>query len=219
MPKRKPAIVTAFRRSSTKPVVTYSIIVLNAIVFALQFLLGDFVFQNFAYAPFLTASEPWRMITSAFLHSETSIFHILFNMYALFIFGPQLEQMLGRGRFIALYLLSAFGGSVAVLLLGDPTGGVIGASGAIFGLFGAFFMIQRKLGGNTIQLVILIALNLVLGFIIPNVSWQGHVGGLVVGLAVSYVYLQTRSPAQRRWQIGGVVAIAAALVAITLIAA
>lgn len=219
MPKRKPAIVTAFRRSSTKPVVTYSIIVVNLVVFALQFLLGDLIFQSFAYAPFLTAMEPWRMITSAFLHSQTSIFHILFNMYALFVFGPQLEQMLGRARYVVLYLLSAFGGSVAVLLLGDPLGGVIGASGAIFGLFGAVFVIQRKLGGNTVQLAILIVLNLVLGFIVVNVSWQAHLGGLLVGAAVAFVILQTRSPAQRGWQIGGFAGIAVALIAITILRA
>ncbi|MGV8885804.1 MAG: rhomboid family intramembrane serine protease [Microbacteriaceae bacterium] len=218
-PKRKPAIVTAFRRSSNRPVVTYSIMAMCAVVFLLQVVLGDPVFQQFGYAPFLTETEPWRMVTSAFLHSTTFLPHILFNMYALFVLGPDLERLLGRGRFIALYLISAFGGSVAVLLLGDPYGGVLGASGAIFGLFGALFVIQRRLGGNTLSLVLVIGANLVLGFVIPNISWQAHVGGLLTGALVAFVLVQTRQPAQRLWQIGGIAGIAVGLIAITAFAA
>jgi membrane associated rhomboid family serine protease len=220
-PKRKPAIVTAFRRGSNRPVVTYSIMAICAVVFLLQLVLGDAVFQSFGYAPFLTASEPWRMLTSAFLHSTSFLPHILFNMYALFVLGPELERMLGRGRFIALYLISALGGSVAVLLLnfGNIFGGVLGASGAIFGLFGALFVIERKLGGNTLPLVLVIGANLVLGFVIPNISWQGHLGGLIAGALVAVVYLQTRRPAQRLWQIGGLTAITVGLIGISAFAA
>lgn len=220
-PKRKPAIVTAFRRGSNRPVVTYSIMAICAVVFLLQLVLGDAVFQSFGYAPFLTASEPWRMLTSAFLHSTSFLPHILFNMYALFVLGPELERMLGRGRFIALYLISALGGSVAVLLLnfGNIFGGVLGASGAIFGLFGALFVIERKLGGNTLPLVLVIGANLVLGFVIPNISWQGHLGGLIAGAIVAVVYLQTRRPAQRLWQIGGLTAITVGLIGISAFAA
>ena len=220
-PKRKPAIVTAFRRGSNRPVVTYSIMAICAVVFLLQLVLGDAVFQLFGYAPFLTESEPWRMLTSAFLHSTSFLPHILFNMYALFVLGPDLERMLGRARFIALYLISAFGGSVAVLVLnlGNVYGGVVGASGAIFGLFGALFVIQRKLGGNTLQLVLVIGANLVLGFVIPNISWQGHLGGLLTGALVAFVLLQTRQPSQRLWQIGGLSAITVGLIGISAFAA
>lgn len=218
-PKRKPAIVTAFRRGSNRPVVTYTIMAICAVVFLLQLVLGDQLFQLFAYAPFFTETQPWRMITSAFLHSTSFLPHILFNMYALFVLGPDLERMLGRGRFIALYLISAFGGSVAVLLLTDPYSGVVGASGAIFGLFGALFVIQRTLGGNTLQLVLVIGANLVLGFLIPNISWQGHLGGLLTGALVAFVFLQTRQPSQRFWQIGGVAAVTVGLVGISAFAA
>ena len=220
-PKRKPAIVTAFRRGSNRPVVTYSIMAICTVVFLVQLVLGDVVFQNFGYAPFLTESEPWRMLTSAFLHSTSFLPHILFNMYALFVLGPDLERMLGRARFIALYLISAFGGSVAVLVLnlGNVYGGVVGASGAIFGLFGALFVIQRKLGGNTLQLVLVIGANLVLGFVIPNISWQGHLGGLLTGALVAFVLLQTRQPSQRLWQIGGLSAITVGLIGISAFAA
>jgi len=217
-PKRKPAIITAFRRSSNRPVVTYSIMVICALVFLAQLVVGGRVFQDFGYAPFLTQEQPWRMLTSAFLHSTTFLPHILFNMYALFVLGPDLERMLGRWRFIALYLLSALGGSVAVLLLSDPFGGVLGASGAIFGLFGALFVIQRQLGGNTLQLLLVIGANLVLGFLIPSISWQGHVGGLLVGALVGFIFVQTRLPAQRLWQWGGIAATVVGLVVVSAVA-
>lgn len=220
-PKRKPAIVTAFRRSSERPVVTFTLIGINVFVYLLQILFPAPMFELFAYAPVLTAFEPWTMITAAFLHapftSLQSLLHIAFNMYALFVFGPLLEHILGRFRFIALYLIAAFGGSVAVLLL-SPMGTVVGASGAIFGLLGAFFVIERGRGGNTTQLLILIALNFAIGFFVPNVSWEGHLGGLIAGAAVGLVYLQTRRPNQRGWQIALVAGVAAVLIAITVAA-
>ena len=91
------------------------------------------------------------MITVAFLHSPGQLFHIIFNMLALWLTGPYLESLFGRVRFLALYLLSAFGGSVALLLLANPNdasewqGGAVGASGAVFGLFAALFVVNRKL--------------------------------------------------------------------------
>jgi membrane associated rhomboid family serine protease len=167
------------------------------------------------YRPAFTEVMPWTMITSAFLHG--SIIHILLNMYSLFIIGPVLERMLGRGRFLALYLVSAFGGSVAVLLL-NPAGAVLGASGAIFGLLAAIFLIQRKLVGTNVQLLVIIAINLVIGFLPGlSISWQAHVGGLVAGAAVAFVYLRTRRPNQRTMQIVGVALVAVALVAITVV--
>ena len=97
--------------------------------------------------------EPWRMLTSVFLHSTSLIFHILLNMYTLWIFGRLLEPMLGRGRFLALYLISGLAGSIGVVVLAAPNAQVLGASGAIFGLMGAFLVIQRRLGGNMTQLL------------------------------------------------------------------
>lgn len=217
IPRRKPAIVTAFRPGGTQPVVTYTLIALCVIVFILQNIPGvrDYVTTFGVYRPVYTAILPWTMITAMFLHG--SIIHILLNMYSLFIFGPIMERLLGRGRFLALYLISGFGGSVAVLLLA-PASAVLGASGAIFGLLGAFFVIQRRLGGNNIQLLIVIALNLVIGFL-PNlnISWQAHVGGLVAGAAVAFVFLRTRHPSQRMLQLVLVGGVVAALLALTVV--
>ena len=155
------------------------------------------------------------MLTAIFLHG--SIFHILVNMYSLFIFGSVMERLLGRWRFLALFLVSGFGGSVAVLWLA-PGSAVVGASGAIFGLLGAFFVIQRRLGGNNIQLLIVIALNLVIGFLPGlNISWQAHVGGLVAGAAVAFVFLRTRRQDQARMQVLLVAGVVAALLVLTVL--
>ncbi len=217
-PRTKPAFVTRLR-SGNAPVVTYSIIALCLLVFVAQNIPGTvstMVDIFGAYRPRFTGQLPWTMITSMFLHG--SIPHIALNMFSLYIFGSILERSIGRWRFLALYLISGFGGSVAVLLLA-PQSAVVGASGAIFGLLGAFFVIQRKLGGNNAQLIVLIVLNLVIGFVPGlNISWQAHVGGLIAGAAVAFVMLRTRHPNQRISQLVGISGIVAALVVTTVVA-
>jgi membrane associated rhomboid family serine protease len=215
-PRRPSVISGALRSTKDQPIVTWSIIALCAIVYVLQILPNSPVTAALLYYAPYTYTEPWRMITALFVHSPTSFLHILFNMFSLFIFGPIMERMLGRARFLALYLLSGFGGSVAVLLIAPGTP-VVGASGAIFGLLGAFFVIQRKLGGNATQLLIVIGLNLVVGFLPgTNIAWQAHVGGLIVGAAVAFVYLRTRRVDQRVVQVIAVTGIFVVLVALTL---
>jgi membrane associated rhomboid family serine protease len=220
-PRAQPTIVTALRRQGA-PVVTYAIIALCIAVFLVQLVTtylvpsaGNAFAAYFAvYQPPFTAVVPWTMITSTFSHSTAFPFlHILFNMFSLFIFGPILERMLGRLRFLALYLLSGFGGSVAVLLIAPDTR-VLGASGAIFGLLGAFFVIQRRLGFRNPQLLLLVGLNLAIGFIPGmSISWQAHVGGLVVGAAIALIYFLTRRESQRGAQAVAVVGTALLLVA------
>ena len=208
-------IKRSMRSSSGVPVVTYTLIGLNIAVFALDFVTGGSLYGWLAYRGDFTGSQPWRMLTSTFMHA--SVLHLLFNMFSLFIFGPVIENAVGRARFAALYLLAGFGGSLAVLLLA-PDQAVVGASGAIFGLLGAFFIIQRRLGGNNAQLLVLIGLNVAFGFIVPNVAWQAHVGGLVVGAAVAAVYMATRHRSKKAVQIASVAGIGVALVAVTIAA-
>ena len=211
------------RPGGTLPLVTWTIVAINVVVYLLQFLLGDrFTTALVFWAP-LTASEPWRVVTSMFAHSPfslsspSSILHILLNMYALVLIGPMLEHLLGRARFLALYLLAGYGGAVAVALLAPMTA-VLGASGAIFGLFGAYFVLMRGLGGNPTQVLVVIALNLGIGFLVPGISWQAHVGGLVVGAGVAALYLVTRRR-DRAWvRRAGLAGIAVALTAILAVA-
>ena len=201
-----------------KPTATYVLLGLIAVVYLGQLLTGGFVTQALLYWPPLTLIEPWRMVTTMFVHSPSSVFHILFNGYSLFILGTLVERLIGRGRFVALFFLAGFGGSVAVLLL-SPMAAVVGASGAIFGLFGALFVIQRSFGGANVQLLIVLALNLVLGFVVPGISWQAHVGGLITGALVAGILVKTRGAQQGRQQRLQLGLVAGGLVAIALVGA
>jgi membrane associated rhomboid family serine protease len=148
---------------------------------------GSRVFDDFAlWGPAIEINhEYWRLITGAFLHS--GILHIGFNMYILYWLGTMLEPSLGHARFVALYFASLLAGSFGALLL-DPNAVTVGASGAVFGLMGAAFVLQRARGIDPMQSGIgpIILINLVLGFVIPNVSVGGHLGGLVGGVLCAF---------------------------------
>jgi membrane associated rhomboid family serine protease len=215
-PKVKSQLRTRLTGSGA-PVVTYTLIGLCVLVYILQAFSGGIVTDALQYAGVYSQHElfqPWRLITSIFVHY--SILHIALNMYSLLIFGALLEPLLGRIRYLVLFLISGFAGSVAVLLIAVPEQAVGGASGAIFGLFGAFFVIQRRLGGNATQLLVLIGINLVIGFI-PSfgISWQAHIGGLVGGALVGLIYTETRAPSRRPIQIGLLVLLSLILVALS----
>jgi len=165
---------------------------MNLVIWLLQVVPGSTVTTSLFYAPLLTVIEPWRMLTAGFVHSPDSVWHILINAYSIYIFGRVIEPMLGPGRFLALYLISIVGGSAMVLWLSEPTIPVVGASGAFFGLMGAYFVMLKAIGDRSGQLVALIAINLAFGFFVSGISWQGHLGGLLAGMAVAYVYAKTR---------------------------
>jgi membrane associated rhomboid family serine protease len=135
----------------------------------------------------------YRLLTSAFLHQE--YWHIGFNMLSLWWIGAPLEQRLGRLRYTALYFVSAIGGSAVVLLLA-PNALTLGASGAIFGLFGATAVYMRRMRYDMRPVLILLALNIFFSFTWANVSWQGHIGGLVAGTLVAIGMLY--APRERR---------------------
>lgn len=201
-----------------RPVVTLSIIALCAVSYLLQLTLQwEGWTSRWAFAPVLGESEPWRFLTAAFMHSQQPL-HILLNMYALWIVGPELERMLGRLRFVALYVLSAIGGSVAVLLFSDPTTvswftGTVGASGAVFGLFGAILIVLRRLGRDARAMLVIIGLNFAIGFFVPNISWQGHLGGLVTGTVLGALYAFAPREHRRSVSVAGTVLVAVVLVA------
>lgn len=135
----------------------------------------------------------YELITSAFLH--VSLLHIASNMVTLAFIGPALERLLGWWRFSALYLLSALGGSAAIYAFGSALGTTVGASGAIFGLFGACIVLVRRLGLDAQWLIGLVVLNFVLTFSIQNISRLGHVGGFVTGILAA---LAIAGPPARR---------------------
>jgi membrane associated rhomboid family serine protease len=191
------------RVSTGAPVVTWALIALNVLVYLVELVYPKSVYYGEmvggAYEPHLhvivgmAVGDWYRLISSAFLHEPPGdgigILHIVFNMWALWVVGPALERLLGRTRFVWVYLVSALGGSVLFYLLASPRAGALGASGAIFGLFGAYFVVARRLRVNAGMIVGLIVINLVISFAVPGIAWQAHVGGLVAGAALTAAYV------------------------------
>jgi membrane associated rhomboid family serine protease len=212
---------------SDTPVVSYGIIALCVLVFVGQVLRPGLT-RDIEFVPVLGDHEPWRFLTVAFAHAGVT--HILFNMLALWMVGAQyVERLLGGARYAALYLVSALGGSVVYLLMASPPSTVaeaqhslwftptVGASGAVFGLFGALLVLNRHLGRSSAGMWATIAINAVIGFVLPNIAWQAHLGGFLTGAAVAAVGAWTSSRERRRWQWPGVVAVLAVLVVLAAV--
>lgn len=204
-------------RAVTTPRVTWALLIVNILAYAAETLSPSVVsaFQmNSGYVAFL--GEWWRLITGAFLHMPLSaggfaLTHILFNMWALYAIGPELERRLGSLRFLVLYLLSALGGSVAIYLFGIAA---VGASGAIYGMFGALFVVSKKLGYDARGVLWLIGINVVLTFTVSSISWQGHLGGLITGAIVGGILAYAPPKSRNAVQWGGCVAVLVVLVAL-----
>lgn len=178
-----------------KPYVTWTILAMMVLGFVLQLGTSDPIGQATG-SPLVSMFSMWgagavfygewyRLITAAFLHG--GIFHLLFNGYAMYILGPQLERWLGHGRFLALWILGALAGSV-LSLVATPEQASVGASGAIFALFGAVFVIGRRLRLDMRMIMILLALNLGITFLVPAISWTAHIGGLAGGLVIGAIF-------------------------------
>jgi membrane associated rhomboid family serine protease len=179
------------------PVVA-AIIAVNVVVFIYEESNFNSVVSRFALLPIATQHQPYRLITAAFLHQ--SITHIALNMFTLVVIGPAVEAALGRTRCLAVYLLAAFGGEVLSYLIGPLLEYSVGASGAIFGLMGAYFILARRRRWDLSLITPLIVINLVFSFLDPAIDWRAHVGGLLVGAAVAWIFLATEPlpTAQRR---------------------
>ncbi|MFB9676752.1 rhomboid family intramembrane serine protease [Streptosporangium vulgare] len=207
-------------RAVTTPRVTWALLIINVLAYAAETASTDWVLTNFMMNAYEVGyhGEWWRLITGAFLHQPLggggfALTHIVFNMWALYAIGPELERRLGSARFLALYLLAALGGSVAVYLFGIAA---VGASGAIYGMFAALFVLAKKLGYNAQGVLWLIGANAVITFVVPGISWQGHLGGLITGALVAAVF--AFAPARNRSAIqwGGCAAVLIVLVALVL---
>lgn len=217
---RQPRTTLGGRVSSDTSRVSMTIVALNVLVFVVGLVVGEGQLQSrFGQIAGLPGAfgvadgEYHRLLTAAFLHA--GVFHILMNMFALAQLGPVLEAALGRLRFTALYVLSALGGSVLSYVLSDPFQLGVGASGAIFGLFGAYYVVVRRLGGETRSIVTLLVINLVITFTVPIIDWRAHLGGLVTGALVAAAFAYAPRGPQR----GQLQALACATVALLLVAA
>lgn len=140
-----------------------------------------------SWVPGVADGAWWQLITSGFTHIE--ILHIGMNMLALWFLGPPLERALGRARFLAVYLISLFAGSVTVMWFAAPSSSTLGASGAIFGLIGALLLLTMKVGGDFRTVLMWLGINVVFTFVGSGISWQGHLGGLMGGLAATAIVI------------------------------
>ncbi len=175
-------------RGSRTPV-TFVLLAIIGVVYIAQLLLGDSVMNDLGfYAPFV-AAEPWRVVTAAFVHS--GIMHVMFNAYSLWVLGNIIERVLGSAKFLLVFGVSVIAGCLAVAIL-SPDIFTVGASGGIFGLFAALFIINRGFGGSNVSLLVIIGLNLAIGFIVPGIAWQAHLGGLLGGLAATLFVAKRR---------------------------
>ncbi|MGZ4619554.1 MAG: rhomboid family intramembrane serine protease [Frankiaceae bacterium] len=143
-----------------------------------------------------TGDEYYRLITAAFLH--VGIVHIAFNMIFLYVLGTPLERIFGWPRYLALWVTCAVGGNTLVYLVDGLEANGVGASTAIFGLLAAYFLVARRVGADTTQIVVLIVINLVLSFLPGfNISWLGHLGGLATGVVLGAVFVYVKD--RRGW--------------------
>lgn len=226
--------------SSGRPTMTLGIIAVTGLVYIIGLVpglggvLSDLLAFNSVFVlPQAGVLQPWRLLTVALVHG--GFLHMALNMLALWFIGRSLEPLLGRARFLILYLVGALGGSVAVALLA-PGVWTVGASGAIFALFGALLVIGRHLGADIRVIAILIAINFAWPFVLAGVnaigsgdftgslaaigiSWQAHLGGLVTGAVVGLIYSRTRAQRQRGLQTGLLVAFAVLLIALLAVPA
>jgi membrane associated rhomboid family serine protease len=225
---------TAFGgRPSTGAAVTWTLVAINVVVFLLTWVRPGIVndLEMLGYASYtsggplhgVAAGEWYRLITSAFLAPATGanglgFMDILFNMWALIFVGPALEGLLGRLRFLAVYLLSAVGGGLMYYFIAPQNEAAVGASGAIFGLFGAWFVVSRRLRLDTRGIVVLIAINLALSFFFHSaIAWQDHIGGLLTGVLLTAAYAYAPSKNRAAVQVLATVVVLALIVVAVLI--
>lgn len=198
---RQPRTVAGGRMPLDAGRISLVLIGINVVVYLLQMATdarNPSVYQLGAMQGFSVATgEYWRLLTSEFLHG--GLIHLAMNMVALYLFGPVAERVLGTGRFVATYLTLAVGASTFVYLFTDPSRGTVGASGAIFGLFGLVFVLMLKAGQDVRSLVVLLLIN---GFIsLQNgISWQAHLGGFLAGVVLGAVFAYAPRASRTLWQ-------------------
>lgn len=204
-------------RATAAPV-TFALIAINVVVFAITAAQSRSLFDNAAgsalferwvlFAPAVAHGELERLVGSGFLHYGP--LHLAANMLALFIFGRDCEIFFGRARYLVIYLSSLLGGSAAVMVM-QPFGLTAGASGAVFGLFGATLLVVLRRRRNPSALIMLLVLNFGLSVAVPGISLWGHLGGLLTGSAIAAGFLYLRKPTYSWAAVGGVVALIVAV--------
>lgn len=205
---------------------------INVLVFAITALQAGSIVENqrsdlFIHGTLIpgsvAAGEFWRLVISGFLHFGNyggyGPVHLVFNMFALWVIGRDLEVALGRARFLVVYLLALLGGSTAVMLFGDPMGSVAGASGAIYGLFGGIAVVVFRAKLNPTPVLMLLGVNIFLSVALPGISLLGHLGGLVVGALTTAVLVYAPRQNLVRFQMAACAGITVLLIVLMAVSA
>lgn len=220
--RRAATVAGAVAATSRRPIVVWTLIALNVAVYVLTVVQAGSISNNYESPLFdawqlapvqIADGDWWRVLTSGFLHIGP--LHIASNMFALWVLGRDMETVLGRGRFVALYLISLIGGSAAVVVFNAPDQPVAGASGAVFGLMGGLLVVLLRLKRPVGQVIGLIVINIVISQVVPGISLTAHIGGLVVGALVAAALVFTPSRSNRtRLQVAALAGITVVLLAI-----
>ncbi|RKR75817.1 rhomboid family intramembrane serine protease [Frondihabitans australicus] len=216
-PRVKPQVVTRMNSlaRSGGPIATYVLMGLLALGFLVGLVPG--APSRLAYIGPYATIEPWRIITGLFVYNGlTSILQLAFNGYMLYFFGGMIERQIGSIRYAALYLVGGLGAEAAVTLVQPGSSVLLGGTAAVFGLFGAFYMIQRHLGNQAVQILVIVALNVVIGLVVGT-PWTAYVGAVLIGGLVGWIFMRLQNRSQRPQQIGATVAVAVVLLAIILL--
>jgi membrane associated rhomboid family serine protease len=216
------AVTWAGARMVSRPVLVYLLIAANVAVYAITALqAGSFAYNSNSplFAEWVTwpraavvNGQWWRVVTGGFLHY--GFIHIAVNMLSLWVLGRDLERVLGRARFAAVYFLSLIGGSIAVMLFSDPDTGAAGASTALYGLMGCYLVAVVRLKLNPRPILFTLAVNVFLTFSLPGISVTGHFGGLVVGAIAMAALVYAPQKNRTWWQVGVLAALLLVLVLI-----
>ncbi|MEV0174428.1 rhomboid family intramembrane serine protease [Streptomyces sp. NPDC050803] len=222
----RPRTVAGGNLTADPHLVTKILIGVCLAAYLVQMAVGDRFTDSFdlighAYVPLfgdvegVAEGQSYRLLTSMFLHG--SVIHLLFNMLSLWWLGGPLEAALGRARYLALFFVSGLAGSALAYLLAEPNTATLGASGAIFGLFGATAVLMRRLNYDMRPIIALLVINLIFTFSWSGISWQAHIGGLVAGVVIGYGMVH--APRERRAlvQYGTCALVLAVIVGLTLL--
>ena len=213
-------VTVAGARLAGRPVLVYALIAVNVAIYAITAVQAG-SFANNSNSPLFAEwvtwpraavlnDQWWRVVTGGFLHY--GFIHIAVNMLSLWMIGRDMERVLGRVRFAAVYLLSLIGGSIAVMLFADPDTGAAGASTALFGLLGCYLVAVVRLKLNPRQILVNLALNAFITFAVPGISIQGHIGGLVTGAIAMAALVYAPQKNRTWWQVGTLAALFLVLV-------
>ncbi len=168
--------------------VTLSLITIICAAYLADQLYPQFYEYTALYGPLVQSGEYWRLFSVALVHGGLT--HLFFNMFSLLVLGNPVEAALGKARFLTIFLVSLLTGSLTSIYLNDSPQISVGASGAIFGLFGAFIAMRKLISEGVRDIYLIVGLNFVFGFILGGVDWRAHLGGLIGGYLTTAVLLR-----------------------------